>query len=134
MPNTLDAVDPMVVALCAHVAEALPPAVLVRFQICLSEALTNVVKHAGAPASAVIDVDATINPDAVLIELFEAEGANPFDPRDHAVDLAALDPLAESGRGIGLILHCADAVEYSAPDGPARLSLTFKRDQTGDLE
>ncbi|WP_435705366.1 ATP-binding protein [Yoonia sp.] len=136
MQNDLDAVDALVVALCQQVGDALSPAAMVRFEICMSEALTNVVKHAAAPAFAVIDIDATTTPAAILIEIFDYDKAPPFDPRDHAVDLDTLDPLAESGRGIGLILQCADAVNYSVPDGRARLSLTFEREQpkTGEPE
>ena len=136
MQNDLDAVDTTVVALCACVADALPAATMIRFQICISEALTNLVKHTSAPASAVVDIDVTVNPDAVQVAIYDPDGAAPFDLRDHAVDLDTLDPLAESGRGIGLILQCADTVEYSAPGGRARLSLTFDREQpnTGDPE
>lgn len=127
MSGTLEDVDRLVLSLKADVCAQAGALVAARFEICTAEALANIVKHA-TPISGAggIDVDLTLGPDAVTIEIFDPQGATPFDLRDHAPSLNDVDPLAESGRGLGLIMQCADAVEYGPADGRNKLTLTFR--------
>jgi serine/threonine-protein kinase RsbW len=126
MQKSLEDVDKLVMSIKAEVCMALDRHALLRCEIAVSEVLTNIIAHAGSNArDACIDLFVTEDLDAVVIEIFDPAGTDRFDPRDHAVDLHAVDPLAESGRGLGLIHKCVDAIEYGAVDGRNRLALTF---------
>ena len=127
MANRLDAVDPMVLSLKQHVQGHLGDEAQFRFDICLSEALTNLVLHAQTPKpDAMIEIIVRIGSDETAVSVFDPEGAAPFDLREQAQSLAEVDVLAEGGRGLGLILECADHVDYGAMDQRNRLSLSFR--------
>lgn len=126
MPRRLEAVDPMVLTLKGRLEGFLSDEALCRFDICLSETLANLVLHAVTDvADAQIDVSLTFGNGNVTAEIFDPDGAQAFDIRDSARDLFDVDVLAESGRGLGLILECADAVDYGLIRNRNRLSLTF---------
>lgn len=128
MPNALEAVDPMVVTLGRHVEDHLSDMARARFGICLSEALTNLVIHAPTEdREAPIDIFVVIGPDQIEVAVFDPKGAPPFDVRDHGRDPAQMDALAESGRGLGLIMECADRVDYGPGERGNRLLLGFDR-------
>ncbi len=126
MDNRIEAVDPMVLGLKARVEDSLVKEALLRFEICVIEALTNVVEHA-TPSSKEASVEIHLqNTDAgVVIEIFDLEGTAPFDLRDHVTDLSLVDEMAEGGRGLGLILQCADTVELGALSNRNRLYMSF---------
>ena len=127
MPNRLEAVDPMVLTLKGQVDGVLPDEALCRFDICLSETLANLVLHAQTPQKdAQIDVILTIKRTTVTAEIFDPNGAEPFDIRDSARDLSEIEATAEHGRGLGLIVECADEVDYGPIRARNRLSLTFR--------
>jgi len=129
MPCILENVDGLVMSLIAELRDVLSPKALSRVRICATEALTNIVKHARPAATGhVIEAALHMYPDDVTLEIFDLCGAATFDPRDFATDLSELDPLSESGRGLGLILHYADMVEYGPVNGRNRLSLRFQKE------
>lgn len=126
MQNDLGDVDRMVMSLKTAVDETLDSAAMFKFEICTSEALTNIVKHAAPTAkNASILVRLSETESTLDVMIFDPVGASYFDLRDHARDLDTVDPLAESGRGLGLIMQCADAVDYRSQNGRTRLILTF---------
>ncbi|WP_119840550.1 ATP-binding protein [Pseudooceanicola algae] len=127
MPKRLDAVDPMVLALKGQVEGHLAMDVQFRFNICVSEALTNLVLHArSTDPDAQVDIAlATVGED-IVIEIFDPPGAAAFDLREKAAALSEVDLLAEGGRGLGLILECADRVDYGAEGDRNRLRLAFR--------
>lgn len=126
MPTRLDSVDPMVLTLKGQLEGILSNEALCRFDICLSEALANLVLHAKTDINeALITVNLDIAEGVVTAEIFDPEGAQAFDIRDSARDLSEVDAMAESGRGLGLILECADSVDYGMVRGRNRLFLTF---------
>jgi serine/threonine-protein kinase RsbW len=126
MPNLLDDVDPMVMALAAKAGEVLPMEARFRLELSVSEALTNLVVHAKTDdQGAVIDIRMWLGTDSVSLEIFDPSGTTPFDIRDHAPDLSQIDPNVEDGRGLALIMDCADAVDYGPSEGKNRLKLTF---------
>ncbi|SFR38754.1 serine/threonine-protein kinase RsbW [Yoonia tamlensis] len=132
MQNDLGDVDRMVVSLKTAVEGVLDDATMFKFEICASEALSNIVKHAAsADKSDPILVQLSETKSSLNIAIFDPAGATPFDLRDHARDLDTVDPLAESGRGMGLIMQCADAVTYGSQDGRIGLILTFTK--SGDF-
>lgn len=132
MANSLDDVDRMVLSLKTTLEEALDGVAAFRFEVCASEALTNLVKHSNAPnKDEPIQIELAKSESGVSLVIFDPVGADPFDLRDHARDLNDVDPMAEGGRGLGLIIQCADAVTYGEQNGRTRLVLTFSK--SGDL-
>ncbi len=126
MPNQLDAVDPMVMTLKGQLQTALSTEALWRFDICISETLANLVLHAKtANLEAQVDITLNISKGLVIAEIYDPQGAAAFDIRDKAHDLKEVEVFAESGRGLGLIVECADLVDYGKVNGRNRLSLTF---------
>lgn len=130
MANTIDAVDPMVLTLRSNVAALLADDTRFRFEVCVTEVLANLVTHAPTTSpDAQIRIVLNVNAGRALIEIFDPEGAAPFDLRNHATDLSEVDEMAEGGRGLGLIVECADSVKYGPSGGNNSLSLEF-RDQS----
>lgn len=126
MQNQLAAVDPMVLAIKDRVQRKLSPEILQRLDVCLSEALVNLILHAEHPQlGTLIDVNVSFEDDALKVDIYDPKGAAPFDLRDHACVLNDVDTMAENGRGIGLILACADSLDYGAEGDRMRLSLAF---------
>lgn len=127
MANRLEEVDPTVLLLKQRLEGLLPDEAQFRFDLCVTEALTNLVLHAKpSTQEATIDGQLTVRGDEVVIELFDPEGAQPFDLRDNARSLSDIDAMAEGGRGLGLILECADRVNYGSVGRRNRLELAFK--------
>ncbi len=128
MPNDIQDVDPTVVSLKAVAEGVLEVDALIRLEICVSEALTNIVKHARVnDKSQPIDVLLIAATDNVLVEIYEPVGTEPFDIRDHAPDLSEVDLAAETGRGLGLIMQCADRVDYVPSADRNKLTLSFSK-------
>jgi len=131
MPNVIDAVDPMVMALRDAAAGVLPDDARFRFELCVTEALTNLATHAPAVGREV-KIVLTLAPGQAAIKIFDPEGTEPFDLRQHATDLGAVDAMAEGGRGLGLILECADSVTYGPSGTRNALHLVFHASETPD--
>jgi serine/threonine-protein kinase RsbW len=126
MQNQLEAVDPMVLRLKVAGESNVTPEMQIRLEICLSEALTNLALHAQTPHNeATIEVVMSGGEGVLRVEIFDPEGAEPFDMREHARVLSDIDAMSESGRGLGLILACADGVDYVSVKGRMCLALTF---------
>lgn len=126
MPSQLEAVDPMVLTLRSAVEKVVSNDTRFRFEICITEVLTNLVIHAQKKPSGT-DIEIAMNLEAghVAIEIFDPIGVAPFDPNSHAKNLSDIDAMAEGGRGIGLIMECADEVKYGQSGGRHRLALDF---------
>lgn len=133
MPHQLDAVDPMVLRLRDIVVPMLADATRFRFELCVTEALSNLARHA-APAARDATLRIVLHAKAgeAAIEIFDPAGAAPFDLSDHATALSQVDAMAESGRGLALILDCADGVAYGPADDQTdtqnSLRLVFRDD------
>lgn len=126
MRNDPADVDRAVLAMTAQVADTLGPVGRFRFELSLAEALANVVRHATtSDPEAPIVIEVEVTQDAVQAEICDPVDAAPFDLRDHARPLEAVDPLAEEGRGLGLILQSSDHVDYRPKAGRMCLFLTF---------
>lgn len=126
IPRQLDAVDPAVIALKSEVEKQLSDEVRFRFELCVIEALTNLVTHAqGETLDDVIEIRMDLKDGHVKIELFDPSGAEPFDPCSGATDISEIDGMAEGGRGIGLIMELADTAVYGPSDNRNSLKLEF---------
>ena len=87
MTNGVDAIDPMVLTLRGHVAPVLSDDARFRFELCVTEALTNIVTHATA-TTAPITINLRVDAGHASIDIFDPEGADPFDLRAHANELS----------------------------------------------
>jgi serine/threonine-protein kinase RsbW len=126
IPHRLDDVDAMVVRLASEAEHALPMEARFRFELSVSEALTNLVTHAKTDVKdAVIDIRLAVGDAEVSIEICDPTGSAPFDLRAHAPDLSNVAPTLEGGRGLGLIMECADSVAYGPSENQNSLKLTF---------
>lgn len=131
MQNDLSDVDRVVLSMKTCVEHSLGGSALFKFEVSVAEALANLVGHANTTdPNAPIDVELYETVDAVHVEIYDPVGAAHFDIRDHAKPLNTVDPLAENGRGLGLILQCTDTVDY----GPKanRMCLSFMFSKSGD--
>lgn len=130
MLNEISEVDPMVLVLRAEVEPVLADDTRFRFEICITEVLANLVNHAQTKISdAAIKISLSTEPGHASVEIFDPIGAKPFDIREYATDLSQVDAMAEGGRGLGLIMECADEVKYSRSGDRNSLQLEF-RDET----
>lgn len=126
MRNHLDDVDRMVISLKSVVEGNLDQMAKFKFEICMSEALKNIVKHARTPhKDAPIEVTLSETNSTLVVEVFDPIDADVFDLRVHARELGKVDLMAESGRGLGLIIQCADLVNYSLSGDRHCLELQF---------
>lgn len=117
----------MVLALKSYLEDQLADETLMRLDICMSEALANLVLHAkteqkDAPIELMFDFEG----DVLTVDIFDPEGTKAFDIRKQARALSDVDVMAEGGRGLGLILECADGVEYGPVQNRRCLSLKFQ--------
>jgi len=127
MNSAVNAVDPMVLSLRAEVEGVLGDEARFRFELCVTEALVNLVTHTPSRAEdAQIKINLRQHSTAVDVEIFDPEGAEPFDPCANATDLSAIDVMAEGGRGLGLIMHSADAASYGPTDDTNQHSLRLE--------
>lgn len=129
MANTPEDVDETVLQVISSIESAVSALLLTRVKICLSEALYNNVLHAQVDdKSGPISISVAVQEGSLVLEIFDPIGAKPFDISAHAPDLAEVDLMAENGRGLGLIMECADSVAYGpSDDGHNRLVLGFDR-------
>lgn len=126
MRNCLECVDPMTDAVMEAVDGSFEGELPIRVRICLSEALYNLVIHAETPdKSAPIAIVSKLEGDSVTLQILDPVGAAPFDIRAHAPELSQIDVMAENGRGLALIMDCADGVDYGAVQGRNGLTLQF---------
>jgi serine/threonine-protein kinase RsbW len=96
-------------------------------ELCIVEALTNVVKHAygGAPGGRV-ELQITCDGETLELVLTDHGRAMP----DHAIEQAraglagAPAALREGGYGLGLIVELMDAVDYRRSDARNTLTMT----------
>jgi anti-sigma regulatory factor (Ser/Thr protein kinase) len=113
-------------AWAAKVAErlGLPGSMLFAIQLCLEEAVSNIVRHGAQPGSAV-HLAIRRAADAVLLTVQDRGPA--FDPRQIAAPVAptSIDEAEVGGLGIQLMRQFAQAMDYQRVGDANRLSLRF---------
>ncbi|MGR3249400.1 MAG: ATP-binding protein [Paracoccus sp. (in: a-proteobacteria)] len=122
---SLAAVDTAMANLCAFAADALPPEGMIRLEIAVTEALTNIVLHGDLPTELVIDLIVRKAPERVDIEIRDFGPPIPPDLLQSSPDIADIDPLEESGRGIPLIKALSDALDYRSAGQSNCMTLRF---------
>ena len=125
---TLEEVDSAVLALRNEAARTLAEPALIRLEIAITEAFNNIVRHGYPSPGGTIEATCREQQDGVAVTILDTGRPvpdNSFAGRASLPD----DPLEESGRGIALILSCADSVGYRSEAGRNELSLTFLREE-----
>lgn len=126
MAAKIDDVDPMVLRLKAIAETVLDPNRVIAFEIAISEALTNVVRHAMAgQENGRVAIDLQTMDGRLLVSVSDTGTSAPSGFLSSVAGPDEVDQFAESGRGVGLMLACADSVEYASEDGINRLSMHF---------
>ena len=123
---------PWVEAVCAE--HAVPPETQFAIQLCLEEAVSNIVRHGyGGEPDHTITVDCTAKGTpgggwqlAFIVE----DQAPPFDPlalslAELAPAPASLEELRPGGQGILLLHRFAGSLDYERLEGGNRLTLRF---------
>jgi anti-sigma regulatory factor (Ser/Thr protein kinase) len=95
-------------------------------QLCLEEAVTNIVSHAFAPGT-VHDVQVALWRDGTILHAEVTDDGRPFDPLTYALSAAPkdLESAAIGGLGIKLMRSFADGVAYRRSGAMNRLTLSF---------
>lgn len=124
---TLEEVDGLSRSLADLARPCLPAEKLVGLEIAVAEALNNVVLHGYAQAGGTIAAALDIRDAAVTVEICDRGLRVPEGALAAARSLDDLDPLAESGRGLGLIVGLSDRLDYAAGPEGNRLTLEFDR-------
>ena len=96
-------------------------------QLCLEEAVTNVVSHAFEPDT-VHDVHIALWRDDTALHAEVADDGRPFDPLSHALPAppADLRSVPVGGLGIKLMRSFADRMAYRRCGAINRLTLSFR--------
>lgn len=127
LPPQLDDVDKVVQALRAVAEPVLGSQTAVAFEVAVSEALTNIVVHGykGQDDGQDIAIHLSSNQDALQVILVDHGTPGPENLFDEGPDLHEIDFMQESGRGLALIRHYADAVTYTPSPNGNQLILRF---------
>jgi serine/threonine-protein kinase RsbW len=90
-----------------------------RIQLCIVEAVTNIVKHAyGTEAGHEIGVEVSIQPDRISFRITDTgEAIKSLSPTPLQFDPADRASLPERGMGLHIIHKLMDEVEYHTADG-----------------
>ncbi|MFC0199413.1 ATP-binding protein [Paracoccus rhizosphaerae] len=122
---SLEAVDTAMADLCAFAADALPIEGMIRLEIAVTEAMTNIVLHGDLPAESTIDLLVRKAPEQVDVEIRDPGPPIPPNLLQSSPDIADVDPLEESGRGIPLIKALSDALDYRSAGRSNCMTLRF---------
>jgi anti-sigma regulatory factor (Ser/Thr protein kinase) len=138
MPVQLDAIDAMVEKLRLAAGPLLSAEALFGFEVAVSEALTNCVKHAfdGVKQSSAATIEVTLSSDDsfATVEIFDQGRPGPADLLANVPRLEDIDIFAEHGRGLALILHYSDQASFTADRQGNHLRLRFKLSGPAQLE
>jgi len=111
----------------------LPPSLVQRIDLCLTELVTNVIGY-GYPDGAVgtISIRFWRRPEQIVICI--DDDGTPFDPTGYvSPDLpTSLADATSGGRGIRLVRHFADELQHVRGGGGNQLTLLFRCPGTGD--
>lgn len=138
MPAQLEAIDAMVVTLRQAVQSLLSAEDLFGFEVAISEALTNIVKHSFdatvQTSAANVSLTLTCGDQTIALDLIDHGKPGPADMFAKVPRLEDIDILAEHGRGLALIRHYSDLAEFSTGPHGNRLRLTFKPSASAQRE
>jgi serine/threonine-protein kinase RsbW len=109
----------------------LPPALAHRFDLCVTELVTNVIRHGYPDGQAgTVTVRLWCQPEQIIIRI-DDDGA-PFNPTSHVPpDLPrSLAEATTGGRGIRLVRYYADEIRYQRVATMNQITLVFRSPAT----
>ena len=111
-------------AICSYVG--LNDVEAFQIQLCVVEAVTNVVKHAyGAQAGHEVIVAVSLHPEEISFHIMDTgKTMNPLSREPLEFDPTNLATIPERGLGLHIIQTVMDEVDYQTIDGTNILSLT----------
>jgi|GEM_PF-1150155 len=121
----LEEIDGLARRLADLAGACLPPEKLIGLEIAVVEALNNVVLHGYGQGDGTISAAITVQDAGVTVEIGDSGRQVPAGIFEAAGSIAGMDPLMESGRGIGLIVALSDRLDYASGPGGNRLTLGF---------
>jgi serine/threonine-protein kinase RsbW len=125
---TQKAVDPVVLSLKDDLRDTLPADRLDAVEIAVTEALTNIGRHAQTEAEpAQVRILVSVTGAGVTIEIADTAPPGPADLFERARSLDEIDPLEECGRGLALIRFYSDGLSFEPGAAGNRLKLEFTR-------
>lgn len=109
----------------------LPPALAHRFDLCVTELVTNVIDHGyadGPPGT--VRVRCWFQPDQIIIRI--DDDGTPFDPTSHVLPELprSLAEATTGGRGIRLVRYHADEIRYQRAAALNQVTLVFRSPAT----
>lgn len=112
------------------VARGVPDADIARLDLCLHEALANIIDHAGLPADGAIALGLTVERGAQggSATLTLDDAGLPFDPTqaDAPERPRTLSDTMPGGLGLVMMRNNSDALSHARQDGVNRLSLVVR--------
>lgn len=95
-----------------------------RLDMCLHEALANIIDHSGLAAEGAVQLLLNVQPGAATLTL--VDGGRPFDPTLAAAPArpATLEETLPGGLGVGMIRSHADLLSYEYLEGRNRLAIS----------
>ena len=126
MDRALDAIDGVVSCVKDSVVHVFSDERLFDLEVALVEVLTNAVRHGqptvpGQRIGVEVDLDGT----DITLTVHDTGAALPVDLFEVAPPLDEVDPMAERGRGLSLVVKMADRVRVLPQVGNNRIELTF---------
>ena len=107
-------------------ARGVPAADTARLDMCLHEALANIIDHGGLAADAAVRLQLAVAPQSATLTLVDA--GHRFDPTLAAAPArpATLEDTLPGGLGLVMIRSHADQLHYEHRDGCNRLGVTVR--------
>jgi anti-sigma regulatory factor (Ser/Thr protein kinase) len=104
---------------------ALPASGLFALQLCLEEAVSNVIRHGGLADTARVGISLRCEDGMLVAEI--TDRGNAFDPRRHPgpPPSATLETASVGGRGVALMRRFCPDISYDRREGTNRLRLAF---------
>jgi len=107
-------------------ARGVPGADIARLDMCLHEAVANVIDHGGLPATAQVQLTLEVGEASATLTL--SDKGKPFDPTTapQHTQPATLEETLPGGLGLVMIRSQADTLHYQHHDGCNRFALTVQ--------
>lgn len=107
-------------------ARGVPAAGIARLDMCLHEALANVIDHGGLAAAGTVRLSLDVRAGGATLTL--VDGGRPFDATKAVARArpATLEDTLPGGLGVVMIRGHSDALDYEHRDGCNRLGMTVR--------
>lgn len=107
-------------------ARGVPDQEIARLDLCLHEALANIIDHSGLAADAPVQLLLQVEAGSATLTL--ADAGRPYDPTQAAVPArpTTLEDTAPGGLGVVMLRSQSDQLDYHHDDGHNHLHITVR--------